>query len=191
MDTALTVKTPEKLGFYSGPRRSIETQSLWSSICRITMRTKRLIFLWKKVGDMFVDGNVCFFLSVNVDDDRWRVSKMTCSTCGRNQGKCRFGTSKATHVLTKCTGDALSVKLSGERVTRLAAQHVCPPVRLKSFAAGASLAVTRTQKFWLTWNLGGSTLTARFWGEPTYAPMKMRSTATHMQTTSRRCWRDR
>ena len=112
LDTALTVKTPEKLGFYSGPRRSIGTQSLWSSICRITMRTKRLIFLWKKVGDMFVDGNVCFCLSVNVDDNRWLVSKMTCTTCGRNEGTCRFGTSEATHVLTKCTGDALCVKLS-------------------------------------------------------------------------------
>ena len=44
LDTALTVKTPEKLGFYSGPRRSIRTQSLWSSICRIILRTKRWIF---------------------------------------------------------------------------------------------------------------------------------------------------
>ena len=44
LDTALTVKTPEKLGLYSGPRRSIGTQSLRSSICMIIMRTKRWIF---------------------------------------------------------------------------------------------------------------------------------------------------
>ena len=61
LDTALTVKTPEKMGFYSGPRRPIGTQSLWSSICRIIMRTKRHFFWWKKVGGMFVDGNLCFF----------------------------------------------------------------------------------------------------------------------------------
>ena len=52
------------------------------------------------------------FLSVNVDHRRWLVSKMTCSTCGRNLGKCRFGRPNATDLLIKCAGDALSVKQS-------------------------------------------------------------------------------
>ena len=44
LDAALTVKTPEKMGFYSGPSRPTRTQSRWSSICRIIVRTKRRIF---------------------------------------------------------------------------------------------------------------------------------------------------
>ena len=61
---------------------------------------------------MYLSRKQWLFLSVNVDHRRWLASKMTCLTCGRNLGKCRFGRSNATYLLIKCIGDALSVKLS-------------------------------------------------------------------------------
>ena len=106
--------------FWIRPSRPIRKQSLWSSICRIIVRTQRRDFDWVTEGWENVSGWKCLFLSrehglflsVNVDSDRWLVSKMTCTTCGRNRGKCRFGKLNATHFIDQVYRYALSFKLS-------------------------------------------------------------------------------